>query len=276
MSKTHKPMPRSNFEIVTPEKAKEYLAMMGHNRPLIEDNLRAQVNLIESGQFMNTGESIKFDWDGKLIDGQHRLWAIIKTGKKQELLIVRDLDPAAFAHIDTGRVRKASDILGIEGITNPARIAAMAKFIMAFQRGQYVNAANHGMGRAKKLSNQDVLEFTLQNRDSLYESYPYGYNKNNKVVSGNLLSSFHYIFKDINEIAADDFCHKVSHGLDITDKSPIFILRQCFQSDMRAKRKMPPLQKMVFIIKAWNLYRSNKTVVSLRWDSATDPFPKPQ
>lgn len=128
----------------------------------------------------------------------------------------------------------------------------------------------------KRMGFKDIEEFTIKNKDSLYESYGYGYNKNNKVVSGNLLSCFYYVFKAINEVAADDFCHKVSSGLDITDKSPIFILRNCFQADLRAKRKMPSLQKMVFIIKAWNLYRSNKTVVSLRWDSATDPFPKPQ
>ncbi len=270
------PMPKSNFEIITPDRAKDYLSKMVSNRPLNDRNLQAQINLINTGQFMNTGESIKFSWEDKLIDGQHRLMAIIKTGKKQEMLVVRDLDPAAFAHIDTGRTRKTSDVLGIEGITNPARIGAMAKFIMSFQRGQFVAAAKNDMRLAKRITHQDALEFVLKHKDSLYESYLYGYNKNNKVTNGNLLSSFHYIFKAIHESQADDFCHKLATGLDINDKSPIYILRQHFQADLRAKRKMPSLQKMAFIIKAWNMFRTQKTVTSFRWDSVTDPFPKPQ
>ncbi len=251
-------MPESAYETIGVEKARLFLEKNRHNRPFNELNCRFFINQMNNNEFTDTGESIKFDVNGDLIDGQHRLTAIMRTGKPQMMLVVRNLSVNAFRHIDTGRKRVASDVLGIEGIVNPTKIATMAKFIIIFQRGKY-----------------DIAEFTLSNKLSLYDSYKAGCNKHNKLLPTTLLGSFHYIFKQIDEPMAEDWVHKMSTGDDCPVGHPVRTLRDHLIYDLRSRRKMPPLQKNAFICKSWNLYRTKKTCKKYDWNSTNDPFPKP-
>lgn len=266
-------MPESGLERIGVEKAKLYLEKNKHNRPINEVNLQDITHKMNSGIWTNTGETIKFDINGELIDGQHRLLGIVRSGKSQEIFVIRHLPPDAFRHIDTGRMRTAGDVLGIEGVSNPQKIASLAKFVMLFQRGKYgMMQSNNKIAR---LSNDDIANFVLSNKVELAESFKVGYHKSNKILSGTYMAAFHYIFNTISPEAAEDFCYKLSTGLDLKEKHPIYVLRFHFHNDIRSKRKMPFLQKIAFICKTWNLYRQGKTITQLRWEATSDPFPKP-
>lgn len=267
--------PTANFEVITKKKADAMLLNNKQNRPISDKNLSAILVEMERGNFKITGESIKFSKNGSLLDGQHRLTAISKSGIEMNMLIVRGLDDDAFKYIDTGKTRTAADVLGIENVKNPSRIAAMIKFIINFNRGNYFGqSSNDNRGRTR-LTNSIVSDFNQKNSEALLKSIPYGYNKDNRLVSGAFLASFHYIFDKISPSEADDFCHKVATGENLSKESPIYLLRQRLLQDIRSTRRMRPVEKLALICKAWNLYRKDKTVSILRWDSVKEAFPKP-
>lgn len=268
--------PTASFRTITPAMAKRFLEKNTNNRSMNEVNLAGIVSEMNRKNFHLTGESIKIAENGDLLDGQHRLMAIVKTGQSIKMLVVEGLENTSFKYIDTGRKRQASDVLAIEKIKNPAKIAAMCKFIINFQRGNFIHAATQRADRFKaRLTNADISTFVEKNKESIYDSYPYGFNRQNKLISGTFLSSFHYIVKKIDEVKADDFCHKLGTGEDVQKDSSISLLRQRLLADIRAKNKMKPLEKMALICKAWNLYRSNKKVTILTWNSTREAFPKP-
>lgn len=270
--------PTANFKLVTPEMAKQMLMYNTNNRSINNDNLNAIIAEIQRKNFKITGESIKIAKNGVLLDGQPRLEAIIKTSTPMTLLVVEDLDNDVFKYIDTGRTRKASDVLAIEKINHPTAIAGMARMIMNFKRGHYSHAAQKkttASSKRTKITNSDVSEFVQKNKTEIEDSYTYGHNKNNRIISPVFLSSFHFLFHEINPIEADDFCHKCATGENLSNNSPILLLRQKLLLDIRNKSRMKPLEKMALICKAWNLYRKNDTVKVLKWDSIKEPFPKP-
>jgi hypothetical protein len=267
--------PTANFEIVTAQKAATMLLKNKQNRPINDNNLAGIIAEMKRGCFRITGESIKVSKNGNLLDGQHRLTAIVKTGIDINMLVVRGLDDDAFKYIDTGRTRKASDVLGIEGVKNPARVASMIKFIINFNRGAWSAAANSDGRKSTRLTNADVSDYNEKNGASLADSIPYGFNKENRLIAGGVLASFHYIFKAINPDSADDFCHKLASGEGLTKESPIHLLRQKMLSDIRSTRRMGPIERAALICKSWNLYRKDKQVSILKWDSVKEPFPKP-
>ena len=80
-----------SFEIVdvTPETAKRWLSLNTHNRSFKKHSLEKLVYAIETKQWLNTGDSIKFNGDGQLLDGQHRLMAVVKTKKTTPIFIQR-------------------------------------------------------------------------------------------------------------------------------------------------------------------------------------------
>jgi len=260
-------------EMVTPTIAKMWLQMMPTNRSENQYNFEAIKSAMNRDKFVQTGESIKFNIDNELIDGQHRLRGIVTTNKAQELVIVRGLSREAFKYIDTGKTRTASDVLSIEGIEYSSRIAAMAKFIINFKSGRFFVAASQNYKKTR-INNSDISAFVSNNLEKLRESMEYGYNKHNKVISSSILSAMHFILEEKNSEAADDFCYKIAKGHDLADTSPIFQLRQRLISDQRHKYKIRSLEKLALLCKAWNLYRSGKRVKNLTWQS-TEPFPKP-
>ena len=276
MSKT-KNMPRSNFEVITPERAKQYLEHNTQNRPLSDIHVLALVNEMKKNNFHTTGESIKFAESGELLDGQHRLMAIVKSGIKQDMLVIRNLDNEAFKYMDTNKPRTASDVLGIEGFDNPKKLAATAKFAMNFNRGAggYFDASlGHSRGTFR-ITNAMISDFVNKNKKQLEESIKYGYCKENNLVNKAVLSGLHYILDKIDDVKADDFCHRLVHGTNLTKSSPIYLLRLRLIADMRSTKKLNPIIKMALICKAWNHYRNNKTVTNITWDSNKEPFPKP-
>ncbi len=104
---------KSVVETITPACAAEYLSR-NHpkNRPLREFRVKKWVEEIKKGRWLVTHQGIAFDEEGKLVDGQHRLTAVISAGKEVKMMVTRGVDVSTFAVLDQGAQRSAADILG--------------------------------------------------------------------------------------------------------------------------------------------------------------------
>lgn len=262
----------TQIETITPSKAVSMLEKNLMNRPMNERNLNSLVEALKNGTFNFTGESIKFSKEDILLDGQHRLAAIVKSGIPVKTIIIRGLEPESFKYMDIGRQRLASDVLSIEGVKNAARIAGITKFVSAFSKGNYNK--NKWKQKGAGLTNAMVSEFVSKNIESLNDSYEFGFCKGKRLISGQTIAGMHYVLKQINESQADDFINKLVEGTNLTKQSPITMLREKFINDTRAKRKMGQTEKIALIVKAWNLYREDKKVSILKWDADREEFPK--
>lgn len=121
--------PNIAFEEITPERA---LAWLEHNnlenRPVRAANVRKLVADMSAGNYIVTGDSIKFDWNGRLIDGQHRLRAIVEHGKPVLIAVALGLDPRVQVVIDAGARRSGSDALKFAGLEKyRTTVASMAR-----------------------------------------------------------------------------------------------------------------------------------------------------
>lgn len=267
--------PTSELTVISVAMAKKWLESNHDNRSISIINLKGVTQSMRRNDWAITGESVKFTKSGKLIDGQHRLQGIINSGKPQEIFVTKGLEENVFKYLDTGRKRTASDVLGIEGFPNSKKIAAIARFIINFEAGQYGYAAHNKVSSKIRISNADISKFVTRHKSKVYDSLEYGFNKQNNVVSGVLLSAMHYVLNKINSVQADDFCWKLASGENLTKESPIYVLRTLLFENIRSRRKIGALEKIALISKAWNAYRKNQIVKVLRWDFPKESFPKP-
>ena len=90
-------------------------------------NLKRLTTAIENGEWKITNQGIAFDEEGNLIDGQHRLAAILQTGKTVPILVGTNMDPRIFDCVDTGAARTAGDGIDILGSSHGKTIAAAIK-----------------------------------------------------------------------------------------------------------------------------------------------------
>ena len=116
----------TRFEWITPDRAKYLLSqrldiatLQGGGEGLVVHGnrnvnyARVQRYLTEmEGDFWEpTHQGIALDQEGRLIDGQHRLWAIIISGTTQKMMVSEGVSRDTFYLLDQGFSRNASSFL---------------------------------------------------------------------------------------------------------------------------------------------------------------------
>ncbi|MFZ0018427.1 MAG: hypothetical protein WAL10_13945, partial [Acetobacteraceae bacterium] len=87
-------------ETITPERAEEYLAANRGNRNIVQSHVAAMARDIRNGQWMFNAQPICFSRAGRLLNGQHRLSAVLEAGQPIEVLVMRGLPEEAFETYD--------------------------------------------------------------------------------------------------------------------------------------------------------------------------------
>lgn len=121
--------------LVTPAMARDMLQKNPRNRTLRRSNVHYLANEIKSGRWKLTHQGVAVATDGTLLDGQHRLNAIIEADTSALINVSFDCDPSLFTVIDTGSARTSSDVLRIAGAvnTNETTISAAIKLVHLYR-----------------------------------------------------------------------------------------------------------------------------------------------
>ena len=118
--------------LITPAIARFYLTRNLKNRPLRERHVKKLAHLMAAGKWVLNGEPIQFDTQGRLLNGQHRLNAIILSNKSVYMLVVEGVsDPNAFATIDQNALsRGAHTVLQMNGVSNATIMTSISKKLL--------------------------------------------------------------------------------------------------------------------------------------------------
>jgi hypothetical protein len=128
--------PSSSVVMIDPETATQWLAANETNRHIRATQVNKYASDMAAGRWHLTGSPIQFAADGRLLDGQHRLCAIIKSGATLPMFVVRGLASTAQSYMDTGAKRTVADQLSIAGYKNSSVLAAGARLALAWKMGK--------------------------------------------------------------------------------------------------------------------------------------------
>lgn len=81
------------IEIISPEEAQSYLNNNAKHRPIKEKKVNEYMGEMREGKWRLNGKTICFDSTGRLLNGQHRLSAVVRSGVPLTTVVVRGLDP---------------------------------------------------------------------------------------------------------------------------------------------------------------------------------------
>ena len=106
----------TQYEEIGPGLASEYLKRNHCNRSISVLHRNRISRAMLSGEFTVTHQGIAFDVGGNLVDGQHRLAAIVDSGVVVTMLVTRGLPIESKASVDVqSRPRSAHDSLVMQG-----------------------------------------------------------------------------------------------------------------------------------------------------------------
>jgi hypothetical protein len=124
------------LETITPKKAADWYARNVNNRPLSVSFANRLAEAIAAGQWQVNGDAIRFDESGDLVDGQHRLAAVIRSGKPIKSYVIRGIESKSFDTIDKGKQRSNGDALARRGERNYNVMASCCALLFRHRTGK--------------------------------------------------------------------------------------------------------------------------------------------
>lgn len=262
-----------NQEFVTPAMATAMLQNNSGNRTLSAGRVRLYAQIMQSGGWKNNGDVIRIAKDGRLLDGQHRLAAIERSGIGQKFLVVRGLDESVFDTIDTGAARVASDILSIDGFKNSTALASAIKLFLTWKTtGNPVSGSPD-----KKPTHQEILQFARENAIAdQVGALSVTSNFNKKMISPSIIG-FLYFAAHSENIPMDDVSDFFSRVADPSlgkTSDVTFMLRDRLMQDLGSKTRLRRYDKIALVIKAFRAWRSGQNLKTLRVRTGGDKSEK--
>lgn len=246
--------PTASVVFVSPEMAQRWLDEYNvRNRHIRPATVRKYARDMADGRWQLSGEGIKFGTNGKMLDGQHRLSAIVASGQTVPMFIMRGIDPSAQRVMDTGRARTASDALAMKGDRHTATLAAAARLALGIESGMPNPGsyeATHGEIEAWVEANPDIHEAcqvasaVARRTDCPPAVVAYSYWRMAKISRQDAASFW---------VAAAD---KV--GLSYGD--PVVAMTNRFAEARRNREQLGKRAYLSVIFRCWNYRRNGKTM----------------
>lgn len=115
------------WRYVTPKMAKDLLASSRGNRRLRQQGVIEYYEAMKADAFCyNNGDTIRLDSDGNVLDGQHRLSALVMYGKPMWMLFVLNVHKDAMRTIDRNYRRSVAEHLVFEEVFSDLFFAQLA------------------------------------------------------------------------------------------------------------------------------------------------------
>tara|TARA_B110000046_G_C12897899_1_gene357222 strand:+ start:40 stop:942 length:903 start_codon:yes stop_codon:yes gene_type:complete len=266
--------------LVTPKLAENYLRFNNKNRKLSSNNLQFLVNEMKSDRFIENGEAIVFDKNGYLKDGQHRLGAILRSGKSFFIPIVRGVNPLAMGTYDTGKNRSSGDVLELNGFKYSALISKFIVSISKYSENKCkASNSSSGFNRRDRLTNQQVLQYCELNYDWLKDivsKLATTHKRSNpKVLGVSSICIIAYLIggkRPSTEVY--NFINYLIGSLRIQGTSSNYLYEKLYNARVN-KESLNHYWVLGMSIKAWNYYiDGNPSVRFFKFD-ITQELPKP-
>lgn len=246
------------LETITPAVARRYLATQHKNRRVKLSHVSTLTRAMEDGTFLLSGDPIRFNAAGELMDGQHRLLACIASEMPLQALVIRGLDADVIDVIDTGIKRTPGDIFSLRGFKDATNLAAVLKWLWRFDHTFYTSYPYAPQIQA--------LEATMERHPAVKDSLAVGYQVL-RLMPKSLACALYTLFQEHYRRDAAQFFTQLASGEGLFRGDPVHTLRTLLVKNSTRKAKLPYYEIAAVVIKAFNAYTKGKKVHSLRWAS---------
>lgn len=248
------------LKTITPDVAQVWLDMNTNNRPLSKRTVKKLSDAMKRGEWKVNAETIKVNGT-RLVDGQHRLSAVVQSGVTIQSYVALDVPCDVFDTVDAGKTRSAVDVFNINGEVDPhllvPAVRVVHRLLVGGDRGKFYTLTNTQMA--------SLLEEYSELRESLAfirQHVP----ARRSIFPPSLGAALHYLMSGHSPKScatlANEFWVGVLTGADISAGDPRHTLREkLIQSGGIAQGRYSWDARELYLglsIKAWNLWISGK------------------
>lgn len=270
---------------ITPELAKAWLEHDTANRKAAVRGIAAYQHDMAEGAWRETGETITWTGDfvpeypyvGKdavLLNGGHRLHAAAASKTGFPSYVLWSIPVEGQDKTDRGRKRTHADQLFLHGEANAKTVSAIARRLHGWESGRRVYTA----GLAAQLSTDTDLDRTIEANPDIRDAASFAASNHVDYLPASLVGVGYLLFARIDKDDADEFFRRLSKGVDLTENSPVWYLRERLKQFAGQQTKPREGYLFAHVIKAWNFFRDGTDVQNFRIRTggvAPEAYPEP-
>lgn len=252
--------PKFELVDVDPKLAARWLRSNVENRRVSRNNVRNYAAAMKRGEWIFNGETVKFDTDGNLLDGQHRLLAIVESNLTVPIGVFWKLPRDAFKTIDIGKKRTGGDMLSMYGIKNPNAVAAAARQIFFYGMPTWESKSS----RWGAMTNTQMHE-TIDSHPDLVPTSERAMKEplHTKMIPHSLNIFGYYMTSRVDMQLASQFFTELASGRFADDSDAVYTFRERLIETNNEYDKPSPDVKLCWLIQCWNAFYQNKDVARL-------------
>lgn len=247
--------------LITPQDAEKLIGDHNHHNRLVKEAKVAKwTRVMAAGRWDPDASDIKVDFNGDLIDGQHRLLACMRAGVPIGTLLRTGLNPETQRRVDIGAARTTADTFKLEKIGWATNNAAAILLRRRYEEGEARGLTVVGKLRIE-MSPDEVLEYyrahpehekMLSKADSMYRIGP----GMARTVYFAALAMFAASDEDDAHRFADAFLSGEWGGPGSPMQSLVRYMSQARTPGLTGKRDRNVNERhLLALVKAWNAWR---------------------
>lgn len=252
---------------LSPDDARDLLAKNVNNRKLRPTVVSRYAADMAAGRWDLTGDSIKLSWEDEIIDGQHRLHAIVASGATIKTAVAFGVDPKAKEAVDTGLKRGLGDVLAWKGKANAAKLSSAIAVAWQIEHGLVVAQTRPTHHEAVDWFEANPgIEWALGQAEKVRRSL--------RLPDSAVAAVVYHAARLGSPDKAEAFASQIATGLNMTERSPVYALRRWVMGQPQGRFDRVTLTAI--LVKAWNAYVADREVTMLAWrrgGKSPEPFP---
>ena len=273
----------SMYEIDKDSAEKILAAMTEDQRSVKESAVRGMVAEMLAGNWGISNDALVKTKSGVWLNGQHRLWAVVRSNKPQSFIVMTIPDATsskALSIMDCGSIRSIADVAQmLNGIKYAQASAGVARLFMGYERslltvqGNY--ASSNRTAQEKFVSREMILGFIKSNAAAIEYSCSVAtlLNTEHGLIGVTGAAFLHYVVsKKYSVKMADQFLNVLftgrGDGFECVDP-----FRKALVKNMNSVKKIPSAVKTASIFKAFDCWK-NKVVPKCGVVYSSDKFPR--
>lgn len=264
---------RDGWYEISPADAVTLLAGKLKNRPVSEHQVWIYAEDIRKRNWVSNGESVVMSHDGRLLDGQHRMLAIISADKPLMTYVVflpERISASAFDTMNQGRKRSVADRLFMEDVKNTSIVASVLRLAVNEERGSERGAMTGG----NRIGPAAGRKYFLQHAQEVIDvSYLVG-SKRTEIKGWLRIAHLGFVMlhaKRYDPVKAQEWFDGVVDGVGIgAPDDPRGVIRARLQREAMERTALRPYVALALLIKSWRFYALGEKVSNLKFSDVEE------
>ncbi len=263
----------ASFIFVTVELAKRWLTKNDKNRKLNKALIQRYLRDMDGGNWEFTGEAVKFAADGKLLDGQHRLTALMQHGQPVLMLVVRGLTSEAQNVMDTGRKRSAADMFTIAGKDHAVLLASTSRLVLGYLGGNITTSNSQTIGQP---SNSMIRDIAVTDPMVTWAAQVSSRVQGNIPANPAAIGFAAWLMGRVDTADVVRYLDSIAEMRTEGIGDPRFTLLKRLNIAKTQRERLTSVEQAFYIVRAWNAWRTGSKLKTLKASTAAGPAPFPE